>query len=1058
MKRYFIYIIMVVAALFVGCTTEDVNSIPDMVDAGDIEVTFSVNGEEVSRYGETLGNLDLSSVSHTIVVDVTLNNDGVYWTPVSNKEWCQIVEETHRGSGSFTIVINANDSFDARETATIKFVAGEFEEKMLTVDHNGNVFVIEQVYAVSTKAAGSITTQVKTFDTAEAWSFECDAWITATKGAVTTSAEGETITEFIITWEANADASRYGEVKLIKDGKNYADGWINIWQYGTELTYDAEGADGNILLAAEEPAPLELRVPKQTIKEIGYAVDNNIVMPSWVTYTTQENSDNTVSYMLQFADNPSDAELIRETKLVLSMLSGSHNVNLPRINQSYYAKPNQGLITGPGLALFAKRWNEGGVAAVSQWCVNGVPTITSDIDLIDIEWVSIGTAEHPWTGEFNGNGKKLVNLKSSQPLFGVCKDATIKNIVFDETSKINVGGDYEEICYLAPLAATLENSIVENCTNNATVSFEAKSKSNESSSFVAGLVGKIDATSKISNCTNIGTVNVINSSTTTSSDGNFYVGGLVAYNEGIVEDGFNNGSIEGSAQVTKTYLGGIAGYTESGAIIRNNLNAGAVKYGAARGSNVSLHGYVGGIVGIANGEISGNTNEGDITSTSTVQELYLGGVTGYILDPAIKIENNVQANASDLEVKGKGVYAYVGGLAGYVDEETTVSFDFSKDSGTFAGTINVGKSEAVSSAFTAAGGIIGYSYSPISIANALYNGTITVDITENTTGDHIAVGAIIGWAESGLTLTESTNVGKIDIPKTTSIPKTKMSYGGLVGLVKTNATITGCTNTMNVEFGANTPSKSNGVPCHMGGIVGRIFSGKAVIENCHNKGYITNRFYNNNTFYDLDLGTVGTMNSTGGILGSYGYKVSKTSSDSCLIKDCTNTHPTRTYRACVGGIVGYIRNGEVENCTYLNGRMNDSGFCNSYGGGIVGVCESCTVNNCTATADINSSTGGSGYPRCGGIVAWARKSTISNCSFYGNLTYTANGTYDDFCGGILALAEDDECVVKDSRYGGSVQGVTVSANNCADYAVGVASLGKFESAPTVSNISYWNGK
>ena len=1052
MKRYFIYIIMVVAALFVGCTPNNIDDTPEMVEVGDIEVTFSVNGKEVSRYGEEIGTLDLSSVSHTIVVDVTLNNDGVYWTPVSNKAWCQIVEETHRGSGSFTLVINANDSFEARETATIKFVAGEFEEKMLKVDHDGNVFVIEQVYAATTKAAGSITTQVKTFSTGEAWTFECDPWITATKGAATTNAAGETITEVTITWDENSSNSRYGEVKLIKDGKDYADGWINIWQFGTELTYDAEG---NILLAAQEPTPLEIRVPKQTIENIGYAVNNEIVMPSWVTYTIVENSDETISYMLQFAGNPSDAELIRETKLALSMLSGSHNVDLPVIHQDFYAM--EGLLTGKGLALFAKRWNEGG--DVSQWYINGVPTIVADIDLIDVtEWVSIGTEERPWTGVFNGNGKKLVNFISSQPLFGKCKDAHLKNIVFDETSKLSVSGEYGESLYLTPLAASIENSIVEDCTNNATLSFEAKSKSSVCSSYVAGLVGKADATSKFSRCTNIGSVSVLNSSTTTSSDGAFYVGGIVAYNEGIVEDCFNNGSVEGSAQVTKTYLGGIVGYTEAGAIIRNNLNAGAIKYGAARGSNVSIQGFVGGIVGIGNGEILSNTNEGDITSTSTVQELYLGGVTGYILDPAIKIENNVQANASDLKVSGKGIYAYVGGLAGYVDEETTVSFDFSKDAGTFAGTITIGKCEAVSSAFTAAGGVIGYSYSPITIANALYNGTISVDITENTTGDYIAVGGIIGWAESTLNLSASTNVGSFEIPKTTSIPKTKMSFGGLVGLAKTNATITDCTNTMNVEFAANTPSKSNGVPCHMGGIVGRIFSGKAVIENCHNKGYITNRFYNNNTFYDLDLGTIGTMNSTGGILGSYGYKVSKTSSDNCLIKDCTNTHPTRTYRASVGGIVGYIRNGEVENCTYLNGRMNDSGFCNSYGGGIVGVCENCTVNNCTATVDINSSTGGSGYPRCGGIVAWARKSTISNCSFYGNLTYAANGTYDDFCGGILALAEDDECVVRDSRYGGSVNGVTVSANNCLDYAVGTASLGKFESSPTVSGITYWNGK
>ena len=138
--------------------------------------------------------------------------------------------------------------------------------------------------------------------------------------------------------------------------------------------------------------------------------------------------------------------------------------------------------------------------------------------------------------------------------------------------------------------------------------------------------------------------------------------------------------------------------------------------------------------------------------------------------------------------------------------------------------------------------------------------------------------------------------------------------------------------------------------------------------------------------------------------------------------------------------------------------MDDSGFCNSYGGGIVGVAENVTITNCTATANIKSSTGGSGYPRCGGIAAWIRNSVVSDCAYYGTLSYTANGTYDDFCGGIVALAEDDECVIKDSRFGGSVNGVTISENNCVDYAVGVASLGKFESSPTVSGISFWNGK
>ena len=72
MKRYFIYIIMVVAALFVGCTTADIDDkTPSMEDVGQIEVSFSMNGAEIDK-------LDLLPVSHEVVVDVKLNVEGIY--------------------------------------------------------------------------------------------------------------------------------------------------------------------------------------------------------------------------------------------------------------------------------------------------------------------------------------------------------------------------------------------------------------------------------------------------------------------------------------------------------------------------------------------------------------------------------------------------------------------------------------------------------------------------------------------------------------------------------------------------------------------------------------------------------------------------------------------------------------------------------------------------------------------------------------------------------------------------------------------------------------------
>lgn len=1046
MKRYFIYIIMVVAALFVGCTPEVTDENPEMTEVGDISVTFSVEGEEVSR-------LDLSSVSHNIKVDVTLNNDGVYWNAVSNKEWCYIDNEiTHRGSGSFNIVINANDSFEARETATIKFIAGEYEQKMLTVNHNGNVFVLDQVYSAATKSAGSFTTKVKTFSAGEAWHFECDSWITATKGAATT-ANGETLTEVTIAWAENTDASRYGEVKLVKDDNNYADGWINIWQYGTELNYDAEG---NVLLAAEEPAPLEIRVPKQTVEDI--------TMPSWVTYTTQENSDETVSYMLQFAGNPSDANHIRTTELVLSFLSGAADIQLPVIKQEYYAM--EGLLTGPGLALFAKTWNEGG--DVSQWYVNGVPTIIADVDLTEIkEWTPIGTEERPWTGEFNGNGKKLINFTSSKPLFGVCDNATIKNVVFDATSTISVIGSYEGALYLAPLAAEIKSSVIENCTNNAQVSLDASCATTSNTVYVGGLVAKADATSVVKRSSNFGTIN-IPSSCTTAAGSTFNVGALVGHNAGIIEDGFNNGSIELGVQVSTAYVGGIVGYTECGAIVRNNQNAAAITYSSKR-SGTDSYGYVGGISGIGNGTISGNTNEGDITSKSNVHTLYVGGITTYVEDRNAQLTDNSQANASDLKLEGGNLSAYVGGLAAYVVDGVSLNFDFSKDSGKFEGTINAGNGEANASANVIVGGLIGCTESGLTVSNLHYNGTITANITNVTKGTYYAYAGVVGWAKETLHISNSTTTGEISIPKTTTLPNIQMCYGGLVGLAEMNTTITGCENSMSILFAANTPNKSNGYPCHMGGIAGRIMTGTVLIEKCKNTGNLQNYHYNNNWYLNLmpvaTAGDAGKPSSSGGILGSYGFHSTlDISEDNITIKECTSICKVQANRGIVAGIAGFVANATIEDCSFEGNMPAVGNQYNPYAAGIVGVAIDSTIKNCSAKADMESAPGGSCHIRQGGIAAWIFTSTIEGCEYYGNTKFvesaasTPTSINDDFCGGIVGLVHDDTCVIKNCQFGGNLNGVAITANNYDSYIIGTATQGAWTVNPTIEGNQHWGGK
>lgn len=1042
MKRYFIYMVMVVATLFASCAT-DTTDTPEMVEVGDIEVQFSVDGNQVSK-------LNLASVSHTIKVDVALNNDNIYWTPVSDKEWCQVVEETHRGSGSFTLKINANESFDARENATITFVAGGYSVSKLTVAHNGNVFILNQVYAASTKAAGSATISVKTIEGVE-WDTDCDSWFTATKGASST-ADGITTTELNISWEANDGISRYGEVRFVKNGSEMDEGWFNVWQYGSDVNYDA---DGNILLEAQNATPLELRAPKQTIKDV--------VMPSWVSYTTEENNDGTVSYMLSFADNPSDAQHIRSTNLALSLLSGAANISLPVIKQEYYAM--EGLLTGPGLQLFAKTWNEGG--DISQWCINGVPTLVGDIDMTEAtEWIAIGTEAHPWTGEFKGNGKKLINFNASQPLFGFVRDAKISELTLDSSVQLERTSEYGETLYMAALAGSIENTTIENCNSSASVTLDAATNASGSKSYVAGLVGKVDATSKISYCNVRGAVTVKSSCTTVASDNKFYVGGLAAHNAGTIEDSFSNSALDCNAIVRESYVGGIAGYTSTSSILLRNTNAGAITFGASRGGSQSLYAHIGGIAGRANGEISSCNNDGDITSTSAVQNIYIGGIAGSMADPNLKLSHNNQGNSSDLNAGGKSTIKYVGGIAGYVEAAVPVVMDFNADSSTVGGTAAGNNLEYVATAVGSVGGYFGYCAGDVTLTAPKWTGTASYTmLNEPHTIKEINCGGLIGQIAGKLNIT-SAEIGagssvwtKYEATSTGAANNTiKMrgNLGGMVGKCEGEVSISNSVNNAAVEWGYGvkslvgaTSNRQNSSACFVGGFVGQITNVEANIENCDNKGRIYNHSYNNNAY-----STALTMNCTGGIVGGHGAVAG--ANKALTLKNCSNSTPIDAIRGFVAGIAGYAANATIEECNYLNGRITDDQNC--YMAGIIGGAMNSTVSNCSATTNLTGYNGGSCYVRAGGIVAWSMgTTTVEKCKYFGDITATTV-VEGQFFGGIVGLADDENTVIKACQYGGTILGMEINSNNCEKFTVGMATNFETDSDAQVNDITYWNGK
>ena len=905
MKRYFIYIIAFVATLLTGCTIDNSIDTPDVVDLGDINVTFSIDGKEVKE-------LNLASISHTIKVDVALNNENLFWTPVADKEWCKIAEETHRGNGSFTIIINANNSFDAREDATISFVASNYSKPMLKVSHDGNIFVLDEVYTASTKAANNREIVVTTPENT-AWNIACDEWITATKGEATT-ADGLTTTKVTISWQENSDVSRYGTISLTREGDEGANGWFNIWQYGTDIDYDSEGY---LLISSQEPAPLELRVPVQTVKDI--------TAPAWVSYETIYNEDSTISYMLRFADNPSDARYIRPAQVVLSMLSGAADISLPIIKQDYYNQ--RGLLSGRGLLLFAKTWNEGG--DVSQWEIDNEVAIVGDIDFRDIEdyhWVAIGTIERPFSGVFNGNGKKIYNLKASLPLFGKCENATIKNVTIDSSTTFEVSDPINSELNMASFANSIENTTIQECENKANLTLLATDDTH-TASYVGGLVCKMSGTSKIVNSSNVGNIAIeqVNSAITLggivgdiasgsveeSSNGGKItfanevyipkkalnvggVAGVISGEEGKILDSSNNaaihtagsnigasanytggivaqcnGTVSGCTNSTKSTIstalyarehnvGGIVGAIGSNAniLISGNTNGANISYNpmATRGTDdegrvLSLGGIIGQVPATA-AHIKENINNGSVETTSSVKFVYVGGVLGRISGVVSgEFKNNSVGSSAIINAPGKGRTTGIGGLVGII--QNGAFLDLADDTGSIKCTVKGGNSEG-SGYVVGIGGLVGQGASGTVIKNAsIWSGTLYVDSSTKSQSNIAGFGGIIGYVNGGVTIENCSTAGDLVSNMGTAL-KGKMAIGGIIGYCTPSeenvCTITGCTNNSDLSFGSNA-GRSNDNPVYMGGIVGYINDGSATISDCHNNHGFFNRNGNNRVVF-----------------------------------------------------------------------------------------------------------------------------------------------------------------------------------------------------------------
>lgn len=1039
MKRHYIIASLLMAVFFSGCSEEAPENSGESPES--IEVSFVYGGQQVK-------SLPFNSSSRSVRVDVTLNNQNVYWNVESDAEWCKVVEEKHRGDGSFTLSLLANDDWSDREPANITFVSGQYRGAGIQVTQTGNVFIVDKLFAVVGTGSGTEELEVSVKDGVE-WDIVGDGWVSARKEASPVSEGGETRTRVTVSWDGNQESSRYGSVGFRRAGLEDADAEFSVFQFGNEVTFDEEGA---IRMPARDCPAVKVKVPLTGV--------SGVTLPDWITFSTETGDDNTLTYSLMLSDNPSDMRAARESVVSFSVADKDVAVSMPAVKQDYYSV--NGIMSAGGLKMFAETVNGGG--DVSEWQSEGKTILLNNIDMsaLDGPWASIGTAEHPFGGAFDGRYRKIMNLKSSVPLFGVCEGASVSNIIIDESSSFAAESEYVSECVLAPFVGVMNGGTLSGCTNNASVTMRAPTFGSSTSAYVAGLVARTDENAVISDSHNCGNVGITDAAKTAKGQGSLYAGGLVASNRGVIDGCTNGGAVSDAAVSYYHYLSGLVAV--NGGEIKSSTNSGSVSVSALRvvdnQNDASRYICMGGIAGrnMAAGKISGSANDAALSSTSDVKIQRIGGVGGYM--EGMDVSGNRNTANGKCDIKGasttqRGVRQLsLGGLYGEV--ACDASLDFSADGECSAGPLTVSDfEESAESGIIFAGGMIGRVSSSFdaSLKKPEWNSTITFNMKGSKFSCYVlGVGGIVGGVgvyETGtvsgghLTVDGASVGGYVDIQASSkyALANKYAGIGGVAGFVSTGGvTLRGCASGARITQ-SDYCAKSNGYAQHVGGIAGLVLGGKSEISDCSNTGDIDNEHYNNNPWNSVGL----QSGSSAGIIGAYAYNNDYTAS--LEISGCENTAVVRSYRGMSGGIAGYLRNAKISGCTNTGSMANGT---RSYVGGIVGVADNSSIDDCHALCNVGGSTAGSEVFSGGGIagILWTG-SSCAGSSWFGEITSLTSDSRET-AGGIAGSSASGTSV-SGCKFGGTVRGSAVTAANFSSFVAG-------DGNASVSSCQYWNGK
>lgn len=288
-----------------------------------------------------------------------------------------------------------------------------------------------------------------------------------------------------------------------------------ITAYATGIDYD-----GKVILGNDESATLTATA------NTGYTFMN------WTDVTPYIN--NPYELTMSTANRTVTANFVDQTEV-----SGSGNW-VVTVDESGDV-PSGGFVTdGDGNVTIS---NEEGLA----WLISNVNalngcsgnsyenhtiTLTDDVDMSAHMWVPIGTAEHPFSGTFNGNGHTITGITRSTEfphmgLFGYTEGATIKNVIVNATLSGNSNT-------MGAIVGTLANSSAKTAGTVAYTEAAGSIAGGTLTTAIGGLVGSNEGGTVHSSFA----VNTLTAAVNTT-----YVGGLVGSNSGGVQNAYSRATL-----------------------------------------------------------------------------------------------------------------------------------------------------------------------------------------------------------------------------------------------------------------------------------------------------------------------------------------------------------------------------------------------------------------------------------------------------------------------------------------------------------------------------------